>query len=62
MAHSVASPATTASAASTENKVDIEPERTVRFKSIPLGKKYEGKYEFADIDQADMEIALLAGR
>ena len=62
MAHSVASPTTTASAASTENKVDTEPERTVRFKIIPLGKKYEGKYEFADIDQADMEVALLEGK
>ena len=62
MAQPVAPPVTTASAVSTENKVDVEPERTVRFNSMPLGEKYEGKYEFKDIDQADMEVALLEGK
>ena len=62
MAHSLASPATSTSAASTECRVETDLESTVRFNNMPLGEKYEGRYKFTNVDQADMEVSLLTGK
>ena len=61
MAHSPTSPAISTSAASTESRVESDWESMVRFKNMPLGEKYEGRYKFTNVDQADMEISLLTG-
>ena len=62
MAHSPNSPASSTSAASTEGMPEPEWEGEVRFKDMPLSEKYEGKYKFMNVDQADYEISLLMGR
>ena len=62
MAHSLASLATSTSAASTECRVETDLESTVRFENMPLGEKYEGRYKFTNVDQADMEVSLLTGK
>ena len=36
-------------------------ENTKRFKDMPLGEKYEGRYQFTNVDQADKEVSVLTG-
>ena len=62
MAHSLASPATSTSAASTECRVETDLESTGRFENMPLGEKYEGRYKFTNVDQDDMEVSPLTGK
>ena len=62
MAHSPTSPANSTSAASRESTPEPGWEGKVRFKDMPLCEKYEGKYKFMNVDQADNEISLLSGK
>ena len=70
VAHTPTSPADSPSAASAEGTPEVacnpNPgvrliENTERFKDMPLGEKYEGKYQFMNVDQADEEISFLTG-
>ena len=71
MAHTPTSPANSPSAASTESMPEVARnpnfdvrilEGTERFKDMPLGEKYEGRYKFMNVDQADEEISFLTGK
>ena len=71
VAHTPTSPANSPCAASTESMPEVARnlnsgvrliENTERFKDMPLGEKYEGKYKFMNVDQADEEISFLTGK
>ena len=66
MAQSSTSPANSTSEANTESTPECGGEGRAQyrdmFKDMPLGEKYEGKYKFMNVDQADNEISLLSGK